>query len=97
MRFGGEFRVMQENGFNYGNVSPQLVFAQAYTRGPLDNSPTAPIGQGLASMLLGIPTGGRININASRAEQSTFWGFFIQDDWRVTPALHREPRRALRV
>jgi len=84
MKFGGEFRVMQENGFNYGTVSPQFAFAQAYTRGPLDNSPTAPIGQGLASMLLGIPTGGSVANNASRAEQSTFWGLYVQDDWRVT-------------
>ena len=84
MKFGGEYRLMRENGINYGNVAPQLVFGQTYTRGPLDNSPTAPIGQGLASMLLGIPTGGRININASRAEQSTFWAGYIHDDWRVT-------------
>ena len=87
VRFGGEFRVMQENGFNYGNVSPQLTFAQTYTRGPLDNSVAAPIGQGLASMLLGVPTGGWINVNASRAEQSTFSGFYVQDDWRVTRKL----------
>lgn len=86
-KFGGEFRLMQENGFNYGNVAPQLIFAQAYTKGPLDNSPAAPIGQGLASMLLGIPTGGQISINASRAEQSTFWAGYIQDDWRLTPRL----------
>ena len=84
VKFGGEFRLMQENGYDYGNVSPSLTFAQAYTRGPLDNSPTAPIGQGLASMLLGIPTGGNVSVNASRAEQSTFWGFYVQDDWRVT-------------
>ncbi len=87
LRFGGEFRLMQENGINYGSVSPQLTFAQAYTRGPLDNSAAAPIGQGLASMLLGIPTGGQIAINASRAEQSTFWAGFVQNDWRVTRRL----------
>jgi hypothetical protein len=87
LKFGGEFRLMQENGFNYGSVSPALTFAQAYTRGPLDNSAVAPIGQGLASMLLGVPSGGSININASRAEQSTFWGLYAQDDWRVTRRL----------
>lgn len=87
MKFGGEFRWMQENGYNYGSVSPALTFAQAYTRGPLDNSPAAPIGQGLASMLLGIASGGSININASRAEMSRFWGTYFQDDWRVTQRL----------
>ncbi len=84
---GGEFRLMRENGYNYGNVAPRFNFTSTYTRGPLDNSPAAPIGQGLASMLLGIPTGGQVNVNASRAEQSSLWGLFIQDDWRVTRKL----------
>ena len=87
IRFGTDVRIMQENGYNYGNVSPSLTFAQTYTRGPLDNSPVAPIGQGLAALLMGIPTGGAININASRAQRSTFGGFFVQDDWRVSQRL----------
>jgi len=87
LRFGSEFRLMRENGYSYGYVSPRFIFNQTYTRGPLDNSPTAPIGQGLASMLFGIPTGGSVNINASRAEQSTYWAGFVQDDWRLTPRL----------
>lgn len=87
IRIGGEFRLQRESQYDYGNVSPQLVFAQAWTRGPLDNSPTAPIGQGLASFMLGLPTGGRINTNASRAEQSTFTALFFQDDWKLTRKL----------
>jgi hypothetical protein len=87
LRYGAEFRWQMETNYAYGNVAPRLEFAQAYTRGPLDTSPTAPIGQGLASMLFGIPTGGRININASSAQQSTYSGFFIQDDWRLSSKL----------
>lgn len=82
-RFGGEFRLMRENGFNYGNVAPRFDFGNNWTRGPLDTSTGAPIGQGLASFLLGIPTAGSVNINDSRAQQSTFSGIFIQDDWKV--------------
>ena len=87
MRMGGEFRLQRESQYDYGNVAPQLVFAQTWTRGPLDNSPAAPIGQGMASFLLGLPTGGRINTNASRAEQSTFTALFFQDDWKLTRRL----------
>lgn len=87
MKVGAEYRLQMETGFNYGFVAPQLVFAQTYTRGPLDNSPNAPIGQGMASLLLGIPTGGQISNNASRAEQSSYWGLFLHDDWRVTARL----------
>ena len=35
-------------------------------------------------LLLGIPTGGSININPSYAEQSTYSEFYVQDDWKVT-------------
>jgi len=87
IRAGGEFRLLRENGVDFGNVAPRLEFASTWTRGQLDTSPPAPIGQGLASLLLGIPSGGRIDSNASWAEQSKFMGWFIQDDWRLTRRL----------
>ncbi len=87
LRFGGEYRVLREFAYGFGNVSPRIEFTSNWTRGPLDSSAGAPIGQGLASFLLGVPTGGRIDINASNAQQSTFTGIFAQDDWKLTPKL----------
>ncbi|MDZ4799816.1 MAG: TonB-dependent receptor [Bryobacteraceae bacterium] len=87
IRFGGEFRIYREHNYNFNLGSPQIVFGNTYTRGPLDNSPVAPIGQGFASYLLGIPTDGSLNVNASSAEQSTTLAFFIQDDWRISPKV----------
>ncbi len=87
VRTGGEFRLMRHNWYNFGYVAPSFVFSSTYTKGPVDNSPAAPIGQGLASMLLGIPTGGGVDINSSTAEQSTFSALFVQDDWKLTPRL----------
>jgi len=87
MKWGTEYRLMRETGFNYGFIAPQLVFGNGFTRGPLDNSPASPIGQGLASMLFGIATGGTINNNASRAEQSSYIAFYMHDDWRISPKL----------
>ncbi len=87
LKTGAEYRLMRENGFAYGNVSPSLTFAEAYTRGPLDNSPVSPIGQGLASFLLGVATGGSVSLNSSRAQQSDWTGVFIHDDWRVNSKL----------
>ena len=86
-KFGAEYRAELETGYNFANAAPQLVFASTYTRGPLDNSTAAPIGQGLASMLLGIASGGTINNNASRAEKSSYLSFFVQDDWRISKKL----------
>jgi hypothetical protein len=87
MRMGGEFRVMRESGFGFGNVAPRFEFNSNWTRGPVDNSPTAPISQGLASLLLGYPTGGRVNVNASRAQQSTYSALYLHDDWKLTRRL----------
>jgi hypothetical protein len=86
-RMGGDFRVFRESTSNYGNVAPRYEFSRTWTRGPLDTSAVAPIGQGLASMLLGLPTGGRVNINSSAAEQSMFGALFFQDDWKVSRRL----------
>lgn len=87
LKFGAEYRLLRENGYAYGNVAPQISLGTNYTRGPLDNSPAAPIGQDLASLFFGRPSGGQINVNASRAEQSGYTSFFIQDDWRITTKL----------
>ncbi|MGH9839584.1 MAG: TonB-dependent receptor domain-containing protein [Blastocatellia bacterium] len=87
LRVGGDFRLLRESGYNFGNVAPRLEFSNTWTRGPLDTSAGAPIGQGLASFLLGVPTGGRVDINASRAQQSTFTSLFVQDDWKLGPKL----------
>jgi hypothetical protein len=57
VRFGSDIRLLYDNSVTFGNVSPRMNFDQNDTRGPLDNSPNAPFGQGLASLLFGIPTG----------------------------------------
>lgn len=87
LRFGGEFRLYREFSRTFSLQTPRLDFRTQWTRGPLDNSTAAPIGQGLASYLLGIPSGGQVSFNASSAEQSTFSAFFVQDDWKLTPGL----------
>jgi hypothetical protein len=86
-RFGGEFRLYRSNSAALGGQNPTLNFNQTWTNGPVDNSPAAPIGQGLASYLLGIPSGGSINLADSYADQSYNYAFYFQSDWRVTPTL----------
>jgi hypothetical protein len=87
IRWGGEYRLNRENTVNYGNAAPTMDFAAGWTKGPVDNSPAGPIGQGLASFLLGIPTGGGIDLNASYSEQSTFSALYLHDDWKLTRKL----------
>ncbi|MBI4908917.1 MAG: carboxypeptidase regulatory-like domain-containing protein, partial [Acidobacteria bacterium] len=87
LRLGAEYRLLLENVSNYGNVSPAYSFGTNWTQGPLDNSGGAPVGQGLASFLLGLPTGGSISRNASTAESSGYWSLFLQDDYKLTRKL----------
>ena len=87
VRWGGEFRLMRENTVNYGNAAPNMDFSSGWTKGPFDNSAAGPIGQGLATFLFGIPTGGAIDLNASYSEQSAFTALYVQDDWKLTRKL----------
>ena len=88
IRFGADARQYRTFHYQWGATSAgSFAFANSWTLGPMDNSPAAPIGQGLASMVLGQPTSGMVDRNASFAEQSTDWSAYLQDDWRVTPKL----------
>jgi hypothetical protein len=87
LRFGFEYRIYREHSYNFSNTVPSENFASSWTGGPFDNSPAAPIGQGLASFLFGLPTGGQINVNDSYADQSKTTGAYVQDDWRVASRL----------
>jgi hypothetical protein len=91
IRFGMEFRAYQENDRFFGfQQTGTFNFDSTWTRGPLDNSPVSPgsIGQSVAAMLLGLPTASsNVVRSADYAEQSNSWGFFVQDDWKVTRNL----------
>lgn len=87
LRMGSEVRVYREHNYTFDGMSSTLDFGTTWTRGPLDNSPAAPIGQGLASYLLGLPTSGAMTVNASYATQSWYGAIFLQDDWKLTRRL----------
>ncbi len=87
VRAGADFRVYR--AFNDRHPlasSPSFNYSTTYTSGPLDSSPAAPIGQELASMLLGIP-GGLMEQTASFATQDQYLGLFIHDNYKVSRKL----------
>jgi hypothetical protein len=87
LRYGAAYRVYRRNTFNFGNSTGALSFDSTWTRGPLDNSPAAPMGQSWAAFLYGLPGGGTFPINDSYAEQSVVPAFFLQNDWKATRKL----------
>ena len=86
-KFGSEFRIYNAGGHRFPRqASPDLSFGNTYTRGPLDNSPGAPIGQHMASLLLGIPSGAMDRIEPFDMSDR-FFALYFQDDLKLTSKL----------
>lgn len=88
LRSGTDLRVYREDGLPSVHAAGRYDFGRGgvLTR-QLDNSPAAAIGQDLAAVLLGIPSGGTIDRSAERFNQVVYGGVFFQDDWRVSSKL----------
>ena len=87
LHYGVDFRVNRANmNTLYGQASPLWSFNSTYTNGPLTTAAAAPLGQDLATLLLGIPQGQMIQ-NASYADQDIYFAGFLEDDWKVAPKL----------
>jgi hypothetical protein len=87
LKFGADLRQQRESGLSYGNSAGRYEFDARWTRGPLDNSTDAPLGQDLAAFLLGMPSGGNFQVQAARTQSSYYTAFFLQDDWRARSNL----------
>jgi hypothetical protein len=88
LRFGADARQYRNFQYEPHNASTGAFdFGTTWTRGPFDNSTAAPRGQGTASLLLGLPTSGRVDRKASFASQSTVYSLYVHDDWKVTRNL----------
>lgn len=67
--------------------SGDFAFSRAYTQGPdpLTASPT--VGDGIATLLLGVPTGATATVNRALSAGQHAWNWYMQDDWKVTRNL----------
>lgn len=91
IKVGADIRELRESSASFGNSVGRYHFTDAWTRGPLNTSPGAPVGQSLASFLLGLPANDSSNsnyeVNSYRTQSSRYYSLFAQDDWRVNPTL----------
>jgi hypothetical protein len=87
VRFGGEYRVYRDSSANTGRSAGKLNFNTTWTLGPNSTSAASPMGQGLASFLLGLPTDGSFDVNPNLAQQYQVSGSYVQDTWKVKPRL----------
>lgn len=86
LKLGYDFRSYRENNIPTAQAAGRYDFGNNFTR-QLDNSAAVPGGQQFASFLLGLPTAGFIDRNASRSNQTLYQGIFFHDDWKVSPRL----------
>ena len=86
LKIGGELYVMKANNNTPASSINPFSFSAGFTQ---QNSQTgsATAGNPFASLLLGWPSGGQVSYTIASAFQQIYEGFFVQDDWRVTPKL----------
>ncbi|MCU1238121.1 MAG: Outer rane receptor for ferrienterochelin and colicin [Candidatus Solibacter sp.] len=87
LNVGYDIRAYRENTLPTNSPLGSYSFANTYTKGPLDNSSGAPVGQSLASFLLGLPTGGSIDRVATSANQALFQAVYLHDDFKISRRL----------
>ena len=87
-RFGGEYRVVRSNPGSFGaGAAGTYSFNSTFTRGPNPQVTSVTAGTSLASFLLGLGSGGSVDLNAATAEQGKYYGFYFQDDFRISRKL----------
>jgi len=87
IKWGTDLRLVRFSLTDLTNAAGTYSFGGAWTNGPLDNSPSAPIGQDLAGLLLGLPSGGNLALSAAQSVQTSYYALFLQDDLHVRPDL----------
>src|SRR5262249_16796118 len=87
VRAGYDLRLYHEFGQNPGRQAGEYNSTQggSFTRAQ-DNS-AAQNFQDVASFLLGYPTGGSIEINGTRLNNTWYQAAFLQDDWKLSSRL----------
>jgi len=85
IRGGIDFRehIRNDSGAN-GNSSGNFSYGVNYVRKDDDgNAPASNIGLSWATFMLGIPSGVSIDNNAAVSEINPYYGWYVQDTWRI--------------
>ncbi|MFN0167013.1 MAG: TonB-dependent receptor domain-containing protein [Bryobacteraceae bacterium] len=86
MKFGFQGQVKQNNSIPANRPTGQYSSNRGFTQ-PNAFVTGNNLGNGIASFLLGNPGSGFISTNAATTPQSPWYGWYIQDDYKITPKL----------
>jgi hypothetical protein len=87
LKFGANYRKMFMNFRQHGEPSGQYSFGNIWTQRQAGAANSTTQGMGLASFLLGYVEGGTLQHTFSIASASSYWGFYVSDDWKATKKL----------
>ncbi len=87
LKFGGEFRKLFMNFSQFGQPSGAYSFNSSITQRVIGAASSQTQGNGFASFLLGIPASGNVEHTYATASSSVYFGFYVQDDWKVNRKL----------
>lgn len=86
LKFGGEFRQMRLNFYQYNTPSGTFNSDDSWTR-QYPQTYDGKTGFSLASLLLGLPNSGQITADPKYITTSQYVAFYGQDDWKISPKL----------
>ncbi|MFN7920078.1 MAG: TonB-dependent receptor [Bryobacteraceae bacterium] len=86
LKTGADVRMLLGNFFRNTNPSGSFSYSNAWTNGPSALTPAGNTGFPMASFLTGLG-GGSLANNTGVSIINKYYGFFIQDDYRVTQKL----------
>ncbi len=86
LHYGAEYWVLQQANNGIGH-QPEFDFNSNYTRQNYLNSGGTGVGSTLASFMLGLPSGGKVDNNAQAFWSQRYAAGFFQDDWRISRKL----------
>ena len=84
---GFDFTFMAFNVTRPERPAGSYDFGRTFTQGPDPLTSGSATGYGVATFLLGLPTGGSITNDPSLAASQKFYAWYLQDDWKVSRKL----------
>src|SRR2546425_9976867 len=82
-RTGFELNYVARGDENKGYSNGSFSFSTFWTQQLSDRNQNQFDGSGVATLLLGTPTSGLIDYNDSTYRTRPYYGFHVQDDWKV--------------
>jgi hypothetical protein len=89
LKMGATWEKLFVNFTQLGDPDGQFSFGSGFTQQNASAGSSTTQGNGLATLLLGLPSnnGGDINFSYATASSSTYSGAYFQDDWKVSAKL----------